>query len=763
MNKKALLITVFSVLFFSLVAISFYAAYNSPFFGLEGAWDKEANAWKVTSAAPPFENGDEIEKIGDLQVGPYTLHKHISSLKNRRAVFEWYSEKKEAYKRLQASPAVFLIKRDGASIPVAVSARRTGLSFLSAGTIALLLTGILFFSIGAGAFYRKIEEQGLVFSLMCFAMAVASISYAMAVAPGPVLAPLFLFSLNVINGASYLMGFALMAHLSLLLPAGGGFSDRFRLLVPAFYSAVVALAASLEAAMINAAASALFIFFIASLAIGFIKAKNTLERQQMKWVFFGVCLGIMPNIALSILPLSITGKPIVPISFTGVFFVLIPLSMAFAIQKYRMLEIDSLLEGTFVYALVFAVMVIFDIVFLALTSENFGVAAMHSTGRMFLFTSLVILFYAALRDRLRRYFRRLFRKAAPDEAEVVSSFTDRAAGKPPEAIIRLFTETIKESFNPRRMVLIKRGEDGADGVFDSFGGRMEPAGFWQQPLAAPFQDIYVGLPLGKGETAEYAVLMGQLQNRFYSKQDMQVLRSLLKQARILYENAAYYEENIKQYRTILEKERSYRLEKEKILRDLHDGIGGITTNINLISKMARNSSEEEARKALRTISELSGDGLSDIRSFMQSMDVNETWHSLIAEFRNHGRTVMESHGKSFDINTSVEPGSGEPGTLLGLNLLRIYKEALTNIIKHSGGDAAAVSLSVTRERLFFSVSDNGTGFNGKNSGGRGIANMKARAKDLGGSLEILSGKGTTVSLEVPIPLKYPNGDMDLDV
>ncbi len=763
---ETLFIAVFSALFFSFAAFSFFAAYNSPSAGMDAAWDRQARAWKVTSAASwaPFEKGDIIEKIGGMNADRHHLLKHIASLRDRRDVLEWYRARKETFERLESSPAVFLIRRQGVEMPVAVSARQAGFSFLGEGqTIDLFVTGLLFFLIGTVVVCRRgIEEKGLVFFLMCFSMGVAAVSYDMSVLPLLVLPPSILFALNIINALSYLLGFAFLAHLSMLLPGERHLPNRLRLFMPVFYAAVTAIGASLQPMVINAAASGLFALSMFSFGAGYIGAKSTLEKQQMKWVFAGVCFGLLPNIVLSILPLALAGRQLAPISLTAMFFVLIPFSMAFSIQKYRLLDIDSLLEGTFLYMLAFAAIAASDLIFLEVTSRNLGAAAVHPTGGMLFSSALVLLFYAALRDKLRRHLRRFFRKDVLSESKVVASFTDMAAGKPPDAVIGLFTETIRKSLNPRRVALIKRGEDGTGEVFDSFRRRMEPASFWERPLPVPFQDIYVGLPLGKGETPEYAVLMSELRDRFYSNHDMNILRSLLKQARILYENALYYRENIRQYRTILEKERAYRLEKEKIMRDLHDGIGGITTNINLISKMAQNSTEAEMRKALGTISELSGEGLSDIRTFMQGMDGNETWHSLVAEMRNHGRTVMESQGKSFEIRAVVEPGASAPGTLLGLNLLRIFKEALTNIVKHSGGDSAFVCLAVTAEKVLFTISDNGKGLlDGKGPAGRGIGNMKARARDLGGSLEMISGNGTTVRVEAGIPRKYPEKSVDL--
>ena len=74
-------------------------------------------------------------------------------------------------------------------------------------------------------------------------------------------------------------------------------------------------------------------------------------------------------------------------------------------------------------------------------------------------------------------------------------------------------------------------------------------------------------------------------------------------------------------------------EKEKMLSELHDGLGGIMTNINLLAEITKKSIPGKTNdRALSTISSLSREGLSEIRSFMQSLDEKEmNWHSLVVQ------------------------------------------------------------------------------------------------------------------------------------
>jgi signal transduction histidine kinase len=225
------------------------------------------------------------------------------------------------------------------------------------------------------------------------------------------------------------------------------------------------------------------------------------------------------------------------------------------------------------------------------------------------------------------------------------------------------------------------------------------------------------------------------------------------------------EEKVNLYEDRIAEEKRHLMEKEKLLMDLHDGIGGITTNIGILVELARKATDIEGVKStLNTISRLSREGISEIRSFMHSLDTRElNWRSLATELRSQGTNMVEPHRIAFALEVSLEDIQEQPGSLLWVNLFKIYKEALTNVIKHSKADSVAVALKVAKDGLLLIVHDNGTGWEEGRGNGRGISNMKKRAKETGGRLTLTFGRGsgTRVSLEIPLPLKYPVQGMAL--
>jgi signal transduction histidine kinase len=87
------------------------------------------------------------------------------------------------------------------------------------------------------------------------------------------------------------------------------------------------------------------------------------------------------------------------------------------------------------------------------------------------------------------------------------------------------------------------------------------------------------------------------------------------------------------------------------------------------------------------------------------------------------------------------------------NLFLIFKEAINNLAKYSKASTAHVEMSMDHGKLKLKIKDDGVGFNADQKSDRhGLANMKKRAQELGGSVSISSQKdlGTTVSIEIPL-------------
>ena len=211
-------------------------------------------------------------------------------------------------------------------------------------------------------------------------------------------------------------------------------------------------------------------------------------------------------------------------------------------------------------------------------------------------------------------------------------------------------------------------------------------------------------------------------------------------------------------------------EKELLLQDLHDGLGGMATNIGLLATLAQKEKSFAAMQSrLATIAELADASLAEIRDFMYSLeDSDADWSAIAGDLRAYGRKLVEPHGLAFEMQTTVSEAAPPPDSLTRLDLGHIYKEALTNIVKHARARQVSVRLNVAAHELLLVVQDDGVWLAPRPVEGaaksRGLGNLHRRAERLGGRLDIgrpdsAAGAGTAVRLHLPLPTKCPaSGD-----
>ncbi|MGH7993454.1 MAG: sensor histidine kinase, partial [Limisphaerales bacterium] len=89
------------------------------------------------------------------------------------------------------------------------------------------------------------------------------------------------------------------------------------------------------------------------------------------------------------------------------------------------------------------------------------------------------------------------------------------------------------------------------------------------------------------------------------------------------------------------------------------------------------------------------------------------------------------------------------------HLFLAVKEALNNAVRHGGASEIGFHIRVLEDQLWISISDNGSGFEASgHSNGHGLVNLRNRLEQLHGRCELESapGAGTTISLQVPLPV-----------
>lgn len=204
-------------------------------------------------------------------------------------------------------------------------------------------------------------------------------------------------------------------------------------------------------------------------------------------------------------------------------------------------------------------------------------------------------------------------------------------------------------------------------------------------------------------------------------------------------------------------------ERARISEDLHDGIlqsifvVGLSLEScgTLVSKLPlqRKTAAAPLRAALsRAIGQLNH-VMSDVRNFiagidsqvLQGGDVDSTLRAMV-------QAMCASYGIACRV--TIEAGAvRELSTEQAYHVRNLLREALSNSLRHSGANRITVSFKRLRRSMRLSVADNGKGFipDSVRDIGHGLANMEARARKLGGLIEVLSRprQGTKVRLDIP--------------
>ncbi|GLS21640.1 hypothetical protein GCM10007874_46570 [Labrys miyagiensis] len=200
----------------------------------------------------------------------------------------------------------------------------------------------------------------------------------------------------------------------------------------------------------------------------------------------------------------------------------------------------------------------------------------------------------------------------------------------------------------------------------------------------------------------------------------------------------------------LEVAHAVKLERERLMREIHDGIGS-----SLVAALA--SAERQGKESTTAVVALKG-ALTDLRVAIDSLEpVEGNVATLLASFRYRYEPELRKSGIGIKWMVEDVPELEWLDAPSALHVLRILQESISNTMGHSKATQLSfkckMALLMGRPGLRVEVADNGSGFNAEAPVmGRGRRNMAQRAEALGGKLDVLSkpGEGTTTILWLPL-------------
>ncbi|MEV5408228.1 sensor histidine kinase [Thermopolyspora sp. NPDC052614] len=195
-------------------------------------------------------------------------------------------------------------------------------------------------------------------------------------------------------------------------------------------------------------------------------------------------------------------------------------------------------------------------------------------------------------------------------------------------------------------------------------------------------------------------------------------------------------------------------ERLRIARELHDVLGHNVSMINVQASAALHGLKkrpEDAEAALRAIKETSKETLRELRTTLGVLrQVDEDAPTAPADSLARVDALVEASGLA--VRTEVLGDLDRVPVEVDLAATRIIREALTNVSRHSGTDAATLTIANKAGNILIEVEDDGPGAAFTEGSGFGLRGMRERAEALGGRLEAgpRPGGGFRVAAELPL-------------
>jgi signal transduction histidine kinase len=194
-------------------------------------------------------------------------------------------------------------------------------------------------------------------------------------------------------------------------------------------------------------------------------------------------------------------------------------------------------------------------------------------------------------------------------------------------------------------------------------------------------------------------------------------------------------------------------QRERLARDLHDGIGSQLTHIagrlDILSVRATNE-----RPQLQRLSHFTRETNQALRDTVWILNRSEIHLSTFAGRLNTYLQYLWEDIQSPQLTWRTDPSTTDPvlPPLVVQGLFRITQEAVNNALKYASATTIDVSLLLREDTLQLIVTDNGIGFDTTTTAtGYGLTNMRKRTEEIGGEWTLTSnGSGTTVHVKINI-------------
>jgi signal transduction histidine kinase len=483
------------------------------------------------------------------------------------------------------------------------------------------------------------------------------------------------------------------------------------------------------------------------------------ERHQIKWfagafVLFAVLIATY-GAASALLALS--SPDWVVASILSLALIAIPVSVAIAILRYRLYDIDVVISRALVYG---SLAVFITAVYVAIVV---GLGTLVGSGGhpnlvlSIAATGVVAVAFQPVRERLQKIANRLVYGQRATPYEVLAQFSERVA------------ETYAAAETLPRMARVLAEGTGAERahVWLRSGSTYRAAASWPEAPDSSTEDTVVAgegeevpeLPGGPAVAVRHqgellgALTVSKRPGESLTPIEQKLLDDLAHQAGLVLKNVGLTSELLAR----LEDLRASRQrlvaaqdqERRKLERNLHDGAQQNLVAIKLKLGLAAMLADKDPERARQSIVELKADtdeALDTLRDLARGI-----YPPLLAD--KGLRAALESQARKATLPVIVEAdGIGRYSQDIEAAVYFCCLEAMQNVQKYAGAGRATIRLREVDGGLNFEVDDDGAGFDAATQKkGSGLQNMEDRLDALGGALQLRSAPshGTVVTGRLP--------------
>ncbi len=248
---------------------------------------------------------------------------------------------------------------------------------------------------------------------------------------------------------------------------------------------------------------------------------------------------------------------------------------------------------------------------------------------------------------------------------------------------------------------------------------------------------------GKGAASVNEISVDILVKQVFYKTDWFIILIVLAAASIVYLIVRYRIRQVKKIQYL----------RTRIASDLHDDVGSSLVRITVLADaIKREELKDTTSEQLGTIAGISRGAVSTMKDVIWSIDSrNDTMGGMIYYMQEHLHNMLIPANIDFELTHDGLADDEKLDMNFRQNVYLTFKEAVNNVVKHSGASRVTIRLEKENGWFIMRVEDDGKGVADKKyNAGQGMHNMHLRAKRLKASLDIVSDKGLKIVLKVPM-------------